>query len=179
MKKKLDQHRQRCRDAYFTCIDCSTTFNGTDYRQHTQCITEDEKYQKALYRPKGKKANGNENGKTNGCNEKPKEAATKTTTVVDGQAESKKRDTNEATIVTKKSPEAKHSKKEKPTTSDDENNNEESSTLALYKLVKQIAKEQGISTKKVLKRATVVTKVDKKSSKLKTKKSSSVYTVEF
>lgn len=179
MKKKLDQHRQRCRDAYFTCIDCSTTFNGTDYRQHTQCITEDEKYQKALYRPKGKKANGNENGKTNGGSEMPKEATTKAITVVTSQAKSKKRDANGATTVTEKSPEVKRSKKEKPTTSDDESNDEESSALSLYKLVKRIAKEQGISTKKVLKQATAVTKVDKKSSKLKTKKSSSVYAVEF
>lgn len=52
LKKKADQHTQRCRGAYFTCIDCSTTFNGNDYRQHTSCITEDQKYQKALYRPK-------------------------------------------------------------------------------------------------------------------------------
>ncbi|KAH3683265.1 hypothetical protein WICPIJ_005734 [Wickerhamomyces pijperi] len=52
LKKKADQHTQRCRGAYFTCIDCSTTFNGNEYRQHTSCITEDQKYQKALYRPK-------------------------------------------------------------------------------------------------------------------------------
>jgi cell growth-regulating nucleolar protein len=54
LKKKADQHTQRCYGAYFTCIDCSTTFNGIEYRQHTQCITEDQKYQKALYRPKKK-----------------------------------------------------------------------------------------------------------------------------
>lgn len=54
LKKKADQHTSRCYGAYFTCIDCSTTFNGTDYRQHTQCITEDQKYQGALYRPKKK-----------------------------------------------------------------------------------------------------------------------------
>lgn len=54
IKKKLDVHRQRCYGAYFTCIDCSTTFNGTDYKSHTQCISEAEKYEKALY--KGKKS---------------------------------------------------------------------------------------------------------------------------
>lgn len=53
IKKKLEQHRQRCPGAYFTCIDCSTTFNGTDYRQHTSCISEAEKYEKGMY--KGKK----------------------------------------------------------------------------------------------------------------------------
>ncbi|KAI9017883.1 hypothetical protein CLU79DRAFT_762127 [Phycomyces nitens] len=52
-KPKLNQHGQRCR-ATFTCIDCSTTFAGYDYQSHTSCITEAEKYQKALY--KGKKA---------------------------------------------------------------------------------------------------------------------------
>lgn len=53
IKKKLDQHTQRCYGAYFTCIDCSTTFQGVDYRGHTSCISEAEKYEKALY--KGKK----------------------------------------------------------------------------------------------------------------------------
>lgn len=54
IKRKLDQHKQRCSNAFFTCIDCSTTFSGSDYRQHTQCISEAEKYEKSLY--KGKKA---------------------------------------------------------------------------------------------------------------------------
>ncbi|KAF3988365.1 hypothetical protein FT663_02399 [Candidozyma haemuli var. vulneris] len=57
IKKKLDQHRSRCPDAYYTCIDCSTTFNGVEYRSHTQCISEAEKYEKGLY--KGKKHNNN------------------------------------------------------------------------------------------------------------------------
>lgn len=61
IKKKADQHTQRCYGAYFTCIDCSTTFNGADYRAHTQCITEDQKYQKALYRPKKKQQDQGQN----------------------------------------------------------------------------------------------------------------------
>lgn len=57
IKKKLDQHTGRCYGAYFSCIDCSTTFSGTDYRNHTSCISEAEKYEKALYKgPKAKKA---------------------------------------------------------------------------------------------------------------------------
>ncbi|KZV66675.1 hypothetical protein PENSPDRAFT_585001, partial [Peniophora sp. CONT] len=49
-KPKLDQHRNRC-GASFTCIDCSTTFPGpAQYRAHTSCISEAEKYQKALYK---------------------------------------------------------------------------------------------------------------------------------
>ncbi|KAI3654849.1 hypothetical protein MP228_000229 [Amoeboaphelidium protococcarum] len=51
-KPKLDQHAQRCRGATFSCIDCSTDFYGTEYRNHTSCISEAEKYQKSLYKPK-------------------------------------------------------------------------------------------------------------------------------
>lgn len=54
-KKKLDSHWNRCR-APFTCIDCMTTFHGYDYRSHTSCMTEDQKYQGHLYREKPNKA---------------------------------------------------------------------------------------------------------------------------
>ncbi|KAJ3184657.1 hypothetical protein HDU87_004060 [Geranomyces variabilis] len=62
-KPKLEQHTYRCQYAQFSCIDCSTTFQGTDYRAHTSCISEAEKYQGALY--KGPKKNGTpaKNGK--------------------------------------------------------------------------------------------------------------------
>lgn len=53
-KKNTEKHYYRCPQAYYTCIDCNVTFDdGTGYKKHTQCISEDEKYQKALY--KGKK----------------------------------------------------------------------------------------------------------------------------
>lgn len=45
-KAKLDAHTMRCRNAIFSCIDCYTTFKGTDYRAHTACITEVQKYHK-------------------------------------------------------------------------------------------------------------------------------------
>ncbi|KAF3764824.1 hypothetical protein M406DRAFT_98346 [Cryphonectria parasitica EP155] len=51
-KKKLDPHRNRCRAATFTCIDCMVHFYGTDYRSHTSCMTEEQKYQGALYKNK-------------------------------------------------------------------------------------------------------------------------------
>ncbi|AEO70079.1 be8a4995-a1a8-48c6-8c89-23d5d5b6df57 [Thermothielavioides terrestris] len=51
-KKKLDPHRNRCRGATFTCIDCMVHFPGTEYRWHTSCMTEEQKYQGALYRDK-------------------------------------------------------------------------------------------------------------------------------
>ncbi|THU96782.1 hypothetical protein K435DRAFT_663812, partial [Dendrothele bispora CBS 962.96] len=49
-KPKLDQHRNRCH-AGFDCIDCSKSF-GTpaEYKGHTSCISEAEKYQKSLYK---------------------------------------------------------------------------------------------------------------------------------
>ncbi|CAR28250.1 hypothetical protein ZYGR_0N07430 [Zygosaccharomyces rouxii] len=54
-KKNTEKHYSRCPDAYYTCIDCSKTFDdGVSYKNHTQCLTEDEKYQGALYKGKGK-----------------------------------------------------------------------------------------------------------------------------
>ncbi|KAI6002924.1 hypothetical protein EDD15DRAFT_2225466 [Pisolithus albus] len=69
-KPKLDTHYARCH-APVDCIDCSTTFQiPAEFKSHTSCITEAEKYQKGLYKgPKVKqdqkqsrvkgKANGN------------------------------------------------------------------------------------------------------------------------
>lgn len=48
-KKKLDSHHNQCW-APFTCIDCLITFQGSDYRSHTSCISEAQKYQGHLYR---------------------------------------------------------------------------------------------------------------------------------
>ncbi|KAI0044204.1 hypothetical protein FA95DRAFT_1472062, partial [Auriscalpium vulgare] len=49
-KPKLDNHYGKCR-ASFTCIDCSTTFSSpAQYKGHTACISEAEKYQKSLYK---------------------------------------------------------------------------------------------------------------------------------
>ncbi|KAF2441250.1 hypothetical protein P171DRAFT_92683 [Karstenula rhodostoma CBS 690.94] len=49
-KKKLDPHRNQCYGASYTCLDCMVHFDGTSYRAHTSCITEDQKYQGKLYR---------------------------------------------------------------------------------------------------------------------------------
>ncbi|GAA5810950.1 hypothetical protein MFLAVUS_004378 [Mucor flavus] len=50
-KPKLNQHGSRCY-ATFTCIDCSTTFQGTSYQAHNSCMTEAEKFQKHIYQNK-------------------------------------------------------------------------------------------------------------------------------
>ncbi|CEP61088.1 uncharacterized protein LALA0_S02e06458g [Lachancea lanzarotensis] len=56
-KKNTEKHYYRCSNAYYTCIDCNVTFDdGVSYKAHTQCISEDERYQGALY--KGKKQKG-------------------------------------------------------------------------------------------------------------------------
>ncbi|KAH6564225.1 hypothetical protein BASA60_010399 [Batrachochytrium salamandrivorans] len=56
-KPKLEQHYYRCPNAYYSCVDCSITFQGTEYRSHISCISEAEKYQKSVYKPpKGKNA---------------------------------------------------------------------------------------------------------------------------
>jgi len=66
-KPKLDQHYQRCYSSV-TCIDCSKTFNSpAEWKGHTSCISEAEKYQKGLYKgPKGAGAPGQQSPQTNG-----------------------------------------------------------------------------------------------------------------
>lgn len=54
-KKKLDAHRNQCRGASFTCLDCMVHFWGTEYRAHTSCMSEAQKYQGHLYRPEKEK----------------------------------------------------------------------------------------------------------------------------
>ncbi|KAK3065288.1 hypothetical protein LTR53_018250, partial [Teratosphaeriaceae sp. CCFEE 6253] len=58
-KKKLDPHRNQCRGASFTCLDCMVHFHGSEYRAHTSCISEAQKYQGALYRDKDSGKGGN------------------------------------------------------------------------------------------------------------------------
>ncbi|KAJ5663903.1 hypothetical protein N7507_004634 [Penicillium longicatenatum] len=72
-KKKLDPHRGQCRGATFTCIDCMVHFYGTEYRAHTSCMTEDQKYQGALYKEKpakNKKGQNNANNKNANQNQR-------------------------------------------------------------------------------------------------------------
>lgn len=52
-KQKVDQHCYRCNAESVSCIDCGVAFYGDDYRNHTSCISEAEKYQKKLFKPKG------------------------------------------------------------------------------------------------------------------------------
>ncbi|KAB8302668.1 hypothetical protein EYC80_006032 [Monilinia laxa] len=69
-KKKLDPHRNQCRGASYTCLDCMVHFQGLEYRSHTSCMSEAQKYQGALYRGegKGKKGKQQNNQKNNSHN---------------------------------------------------------------------------------------------------------------
>ncbi|WEW56785.1 hypothetical protein PRK78_002239 [Emydomyces testavorans] len=55
-KKKLDPHRSQCRGATFSCLDCMVHFQGTEYRSHTTCMSEAQKYQGTLYKERPSKA---------------------------------------------------------------------------------------------------------------------------
>ena len=45
----------RCWGAALACVDCGVTFYGDDWEKHTQCISEEKKYQGKLYQEKNDK----------------------------------------------------------------------------------------------------------------------------
>ncbi|KAJ5951979.1 Zinc finger C2H2 LYAR-type [Penicillium vulpinum] len=70
-KKKLDPHRGQCRGASFTCIDCMVHFYGMEYRAHTSCMSEAQKYQGALYKEKPQKNKKGQNNQKQNANQNP------------------------------------------------------------------------------------------------------------
>jgi cell growth-regulating nucleolar protein len=62
-KPKVPQHMQRCRGCWsLSCIDCGVSFDKQSIGSHTSCVTEEEKYHKSVYQPKGgKKRKAEEN----------------------------------------------------------------------------------------------------------------------
>lgn len=50
-KPKVEKHMQWCKMHRFTCIDCMKTFVGWEYKAHTTCMSEAQKYQGNLYDP--------------------------------------------------------------------------------------------------------------------------------
>ncbi|KXG47250.1 Zinc finger, C2H2, LYAR-type [Penicillium griseofulvum] len=70
-KKKLDPHRGQCRGASFTCIDCMVHFYGFEYRAHTSCMSEAQKYQGALYKEKPQKNKKGQNNQKQNANQTP------------------------------------------------------------------------------------------------------------
>ena len=50
-KGAVERHRLSCRSCVgLTCVDCNARFPAASYATHTTCISEAEKYEKALYR---------------------------------------------------------------------------------------------------------------------------------
>ncbi|WLF78583.1 hypothetical protein PVL30_002323 [Lodderomyces elongisporus] len=156
IKKKLNQHQQRCYGAYFTCIDCSTTFQGNDHNQHTSCISEAEKYEKGLY--KGKK----------GENKKADTAKAKQAPKVEKKEESKKAAKKEPKEEPKEEPKAapKAAPKENTKASAKASKSKSSSaadSLAplvnksqnFYKVLKKASKDDSKALKQLLKNLTV------------------------
>ncbi|CUM65505.1 uncharacterized protein PRCAT00003150001 [Priceomyces carsonii] len=138
LKKKLDQHRQRCNGAYFTCIDCSTTFSGTDYKNHTSCITEAEKYEKGLHKPKKATPINEKNGSSTSKIKQGKQQknASKTAAKEDNSSKDK----------------TKHVVSDKKQTKklDLEKYVSSSKQESFYKILKKLAKDKDVKKKKIL-----------------------------
>eukprot|EP00752_Nemacystus_decipiens_P002331 g2204.t1 len=58
-KAQVDRHLYSCKNCWgVTCVDCNFTFEGDSFREHTSCVSEDQKYQGALFKaPKAKQKN--------------------------------------------------------------------------------------------------------------------------
>lgn len=50
-KQKVEQHGYNCSSKSVSCIDCNVSFNGSEFRKHTQCVSEAQRYQGHLYKP--------------------------------------------------------------------------------------------------------------------------------
>ncbi|KAF7949735.1 uncharacterized protein EAE97_003244 [Botrytis byssoidea] len=87
-KKKLDPHRNQCRGASYTCLDCMVHFQGLEYRSHTSCMSEAQKYQGALYRGEGKGKKGKQqNNQKNSSHNNSQSAPAHNAYVEDAQDE--------------------------------------------------------------------------------------------
>ncbi|KAL6950320.1 hypothetical protein ACO0OE_000797 [Hanseniaspora uvarum] len=88
-KKQTEKHFYKCRDAYYTCIDCNKCFDDYDglYKKHTQCISEDQKYMGKLYQDKNKKGN-----KKDTAAEKTENKSNKKTEIVDEKPAKKEKE---------------------------------------------------------------------------------------
>lgn len=142
-KKNTEKHYSRCPDAYYTCIDCSTTFDdGYGYQKHTQCITEDEKYQKALYKGKKQKQKG------------ATETATKTAKETKTETAPKAKPAAEATPAkATPAPKAKPAAKSKPAKRSTDELPKLEKGSSLYKILKTVKNKD--AKKQLLKRLVV------------------------
>ena len=55
-KNKVEKHLFKCHNAfYFSCVDCSITFDSKSFKNHTSCISEEKKTHGKLYKHVEKK----------------------------------------------------------------------------------------------------------------------------
>ncbi|CAN3362317.1 hypothetical protein DICA3_E00518 [Diutina catenulata] len=132
LKKKCQQHTQRCPGAVFTCIDCYKTFPNGTYAQHTSCITEAQKVEGKLWKPKQK---GQTKGQQKGEAKKAQPEAAKK---VEAEKKEMKKD--------KKSKKSKKESKDEMSVASFYSKGDD-----LYKVVKKASKAQGKELKQVLK----------------------------
>jgi len=62
-KPKAASHQYQCGNDSFSCIDCGGVFYGQDFEGHVSCVSEAEKYQGKLYKPKQTKERANSDTK--------------------------------------------------------------------------------------------------------------------
>ncbi|KAG5361706.1 UPF0743 protein [Yarrowia sp. C11] len=137
VKKKLSTHQSQCRGAYFTCIDCSTTFFNNDHVKHTSCISEAEKYEGALYR--GKKTQQGKQAQQ----QVPKPVTSK-------PVEEPKKEEKHAKVEKTKDQKDKKNKNKKDSNSSG-SSLDISKPTSMYKIVKDLKKNKNISEKEILK----------------------------
>ena len=67
-KNQVEKHTFKCRNCYaVTCVDCQKTFPDDTYAQHTECISEAEKYEGSLYQGGKKKKKASPQEMWNQC----------------------------------------------------------------------------------------------------------------
>lgn len=73
-KAKLDLHARRCNFfCGYSCVDCCAQFgHQQEWKQHTSCITEQEKYYGAFYTPKKNKNSNEQAGNKRSANDHAK-----------------------------------------------------------------------------------------------------------
>jgi len=54
-KPSVAKHLQHRNCEFVTCVDCSTTFHGSEYETHIKCISEAQKYMGNLYQADSKR----------------------------------------------------------------------------------------------------------------------------
>ena len=151
-KKKLDQHKQKCPEAYYTCLDCGVTFEDQQYRQHVSCITESEKYEKPGRKPR-KQQDGTKHTVAEKASLTPAEAASltpaKATSLTPTKAASVASAKASPLVPSKTPKQIKVEKFMKP-----------NKQTSLYKVIKKISRDTGSDRKQLQKQIKITLKED-------------------